>query len=488
MKYSQTGKNSKRHYLQCILQISVLAGNLCLCFSCKHIDSHTSINKEALKLAGQKKYPEAEALLQKETFELENHLRELKTESSASRTLDKLKIKNLTLETERLAASYFNLGRIFHNQGKYVQSEEAFERALDLHSSCQGKNNRFAMDCLNYLATAYFKQGKVLDAERYFKEELEVQQKLLKPGSLALAVTANNLAAIYQKLGDDYEAEKHFQLALATCRNCKSSEKEADQLADILNNLALFYEKQGSYPEARDMVEQAFDIENNHRGVLFIQDKVRSLLVLANIEKSTLDMDAAEQHYKEALELVNSKLGKSPELLSEASEKYAELLFQERKFKEAEPQFELAIKSCKEANGPEHPSVAERLSEFALLYRRTGRFKESEDLLGRALAIQEKTIGVDTPAFLSTVHRLATVFAEQNRYEQADKLYQEILPKLRERLGPMHPFVADTMDNWASYLDYTGNKLKAAELRKSAQTMRRNIARSLAPSYGPSPQ
>ncbi len=451
---------------------------------CQIFDQDQDISEKGAELIKQRRFAEAEALFQADILKQENKLISLKALGTrAKQPLASLQRRNEKMQAKRLAVAYQNLGTALYESGKYGTAEAAFEKAVEAYRPYFGKQNTFVVNCYNLLAASYYKQGKLLEAERYYSDELILEKALFKPDNLSLAVTSNNLAAIYQKLGDDVNAEKYFHWALNLCLTSKESDKESDQLVDILNNLALFYEKQDSHLEAKRMVQKAIDTEDKRSGGKFSANKVRSLVVLSGINKATLDLDAAESNLQEALTLLDSAPTPRPDLACEVLEKYADLLFSQRKFKEAEPQFVRSVKACEEAYGLEHPSVAERLSEFSLLYRRTGRFTESESMLRRALAIQEKTIGVGTSAFLTTVHRLASLLAEQNRYKEADELYQQILPKLKERIGPDHPFVADTIDNWATYVEPARGKEDADELRSTARTMRRNIARSLTPVY-----
>ena len=439
-----------------------------------------------LQLIKEKKYAEAEALFKSSIASQEYELR--KTVVADAKNADKnsgaLQTTKQKAQGKALATAYNNLAIIYYDCGRYGDAETAYEHALSTYRQFFGRQQKFIVDCLNSLAAAYYKQGKYVDAERYYLEELELEKKLLKPENLAIAVTSNNLAAIYQKLGDDADAEKYFRWALNLCQGCKVTEAEKEQLADILNNLAVFYERKSNYADAREMVNKALNLENSRAKGSFSPNKVRSLLVLASIEKSTdLDLDASEDHYEEAIKLVQTSPQKRPDLECEALEKYAQLLLSERKFEEAEPIFEKALKDFIEAHGPDHPFVADCLSEFSLLMRRTGRLAEAEAKLRRALAIQEKTIGVDTVAYLTTLHRLAAVLSDEGRCKDADELYNAVLPKLKEKLGPMHPFVADTMDNWAVYVEKCGNKDTAEDLRASAKLIRRKIAQSLSPVY-----
>lgn len=441
--------------------------------SCAWLQKDEFLQPSAQDLIRKHKFNEAEILLRKELLTAENAFRAKQNDRSGA-----------VKETKQLATAYRNLAVVLYELGRYADSEPYFQKACETYSEHFGRGNEFVANCLHSLAACYYRQGKLEEAEKYYKEELDVLKTAKTPNPLKLAITANNLAAIYQRLGEDVEAEKYFSWALSLCAKFKKTEKESDQMIDILNNLALFYEKEGDYGQGLNMVEQALALEDK-RSKGFSENRIRSLLVRASIEKSTFDVEGAESDYKLCLDLISKSSNQNSELACEARDKYADLLLVQRKFAEAEPQFEKCIAACEAAHGAEHPTVAERLSDFAILYRRTKRYEEAEKLLRRALAIQEKTIGIDTAGFLSTVHRLGSVLADENKYAEADKLYQEILPRLKERIGADHPFVADTIDNWAEFVEHSRGKREAEELHESARLIRKKLAHSLSPKYGP---
>ena len=438
------------------------------CSACTLFQNNDGFPLTAVELIKEHKYKEAEALLQDEINKEKSQL------ANAQARSDKKKIKR---HKSKLAVDFRNLASIYYATGRYALAQPLYLDAINTHSSVFGRSNEFVVSCLHTIAASYYKQGKLVEAEEYYKQEIDALKGMKKTNPVKLAVTANNLAAIYQRLGEDVAAEKYFSWALSLCAGFKDSEKESDQMVDILNNLALFYEKETDYGQAMTMVNKALDIEEK-RTKGFSENRVRSLLVRASIEKSTFNVESSEEDYKECLDLISKSKTPHPELTCETLDKYADLLFLQRKFKDAEPQFEKCIQSCEAAHGPEHPAVAERMSDFAILYRRTQRYTQAEDLLRKALAIEEKTIGVDTPNFLTTVHRLALVLADEKKYKEADAVYQDVIPKLKEKLGADHPFVADTLDNWAEFVENSRGQKDADSLHDEARGIRLKLAHS----------
>ena len=85
---------------------------------------------------------------------------------------------------------------------------------------------------------------------------------------------------------------------------------------------------------------------------------------------------------------------------------------QQGKYKEAEKQWEAALKEA-EGFGPEAPRLATSLNNLGELYRVQGRYAEAEPLYKRALAIVEKALGPEHPHVATGLYELATLYRAQ---------------------------------------------------------------------------
>jgi tetratricopeptide (TPR) repeat protein len=71
------------------------------------------------------------------------------------------------------------LGIAFQSQGKHVEAEGLFKRALAIREKVLGANHGDVGQSLNNLANAYRDQGKYADAETLFKRALTIREKAL---------------------------------------------------------------------------------------------------------------------------------------------------------------------------------------------------------------------------------------------------------------------------------------------------------------------
>lgn len=379
----------------------------------------------------------------------------------------------------QLAFAYGNLGQAQKEHGRYSDAANSYARAIDLLDGPEVPHSEeFLLQCTHELGILLFNQRKLVDAEHLCRQELALATRLFGPDSARGATAANNLAQICQLQGKNCEAEKFFKTALDMCQ--RSGGSESDRLkVDILNNYAIFCEKTGNYPDARELVERALKLQNPS-SALYVSDRVKSLFVLALINKDTYEFEQAEQNYHEALSLID-KTKSGGKLLCEGLDHYADLLQAERKFDEAQPVYTECIAVCEKTHGKDHPDVAERLSDFAVLCRRTGRAEQAKGYLQRALAIQEKSMGVDSPLYLETVNRLTAVLRELGDFQEADQLYANLIDRLRKKVGPDHPYLADALENEAMFAEKLRGKKAADKLRSNAKLIRTRLAGTLKP-------
>ena len=72
----------------------------------------------------------------------------------------------------------------------------------------------------------------------------------------------------------------------------------------------------------------------------------------------------------------------------------------------------------------------------------------------------------------TSLNNLAALYRTQGAYAKAEPLYQRSL-KIREKsLGPEHPGLAQSLENYAELLSKTGRAKDAAQLVARAQTIK----------------
>jgi tetratricopeptide (TPR) repeat protein len=168
-----------------------------------------------------------------------------------------------------LAACLNNLAELYRLQGQWAKTEPLHERAVAMYEELFGDSlrdgkaerpNNDLASSLNNLAGLYEVQGRWVEAEPLYNRALAIRQELFgeRPNS-DLATSANNLGLFYKLQERWDEAESHLYWAL-TINEKLFGERPNDLLALSLNNLALIYMRQGRWAEAEPLLDRALVI------------------------------------------------------------------------------------------------------------------------------------------------------------------------------------------------------------------------------------
>ena len=156
-------------------------------------------------------------------------------------------------EWETLNATAFEA----YQRGDYAEAEKQWSGALKAAEEFGLEDPRLATS-LNNLALLYEAQGKYVEAEPLYKRALAIDEKAVGPEHPEVATILDNLASLYDAQGRYAEAEPLHKRALAIAEKALGSEHP--DTATSLNNLALLYQDQGKYAEAEPLHERALAI------------------------------------------------------------------------------------------------------------------------------------------------------------------------------------------------------------------------------------
>jgi tetratricopeptide (TPR) repeat protein len=233
-------------------------------YSCGTIDQWMSLSTQALKLAQQGQYPEAEKAY-KEAVQLAE--------------------KNFGPDSKYVANSLNGLAELYRAEKRYAEAEPLYKRSLEISEEISEKDFsglwrfRYNMaNSLNGLAKLYRTQGKYAEAETLYKQEIDILEKLPRyivavppvgnsiqvPNTLALfslGNSLNNLADLYRVQGKYTEAEPLYKRSLKMME--KALGLNHPSVADVLDNLAMCCRKTGKLDEAENLEVRARKIRIN---------------------------------------------------------------------------------------------------------------------------------------------------------------------------------------------------------------------------------
>jgi tetratricopeptide (TPR) repeat protein len=261
--------------------------------------------------------------------------------------------------------------------------------------------------------------GDYEKALSFREREFDIGEKVLDPQYPDVANSLNNLAVYYHQIGDYKKALSYYQRALEIYEKVLGPQNP--DVANSLNNLGELYRQIGDYKKALPLYQKALNIREKVLGLQH-PDVANSLNSLAGLHNNMGDYDKALPLCQSALEIYEKVLG------------------------------------------PQHPDIAATLNNLASLYDNMGNYEKALPLYQKALDIREKTLGPQNSDVANSLNNLAVHYHQIGDYEKALSYYQRALEVYEKVLGPQNPDVANSLNNLAGLYNNTGDYKKALPL------------------------
>lgn len=256
------------------------------------------------------------------------------------------------------------------------------------------------------------------------------------------------------------EAETHLRMALTLCGQRTDAESER---AQVLNNLAVLYHRQGTYLAGETACQRALEI----REQIYGPDHplvAQTLNDLALLYQDWGKYQQAERLYQRVLEMDASTLGSDHPDIAASLSNLARLYDLQGKGAQAEPLYRRAFAIEKRTLDARHPHWTLSLNVQAGQSVARGDYQEAEKLYRRALAIQEEVLSLAHPDTAQTLTNLAGLYELLQRSPEAEALYLQAFDIYTRVLGQDHRDVATVLHNLA-YLFRQQGRYVEAEVR-----------------------
>ncbi|CAF1016422.1 unnamed protein product [Adineta ricciae] len=158
-----------------------------------------------------------------------------------------------------LAASYNNIGELYHTMGQLSNALDYHSRARSIWEKHLEWNDSKLAKSYNNLGEVYRSMGENASAFMYHKKALVIYEKTLPPTHPDLAMSHNNIGLVYRTLGQNSLALQHLQKASEILQ--KSVQINHPSLALILNNIGELHTSMGEYQKALTYHEKARKIQ-----------------------------------------------------------------------------------------------------------------------------------------------------------------------------------------------------------------------------------
>jgi tetratricopeptide (TPR) repeat protein len=146
-----------------------------------------------------------------------------------------------------------------------------------------------------------------------------------------------------------------------------------------------------------------------------------------------------------------------------AWQRRGEVLFEQGRYREAQPLLEKVLAVRRKLLGEEHPETASGYGSVAATLAGQGQYAAAEEGFRKALAIHRKVLGEEHPGTATSYNNLGLNFSEQGQYPAAEDSLQKALALRRKVLGEKHPDTARSYNNLAVNRNAQGQYAAAEE-------------------------
>jgi tetratricopeptide (TPR) repeat protein len=236
--------------------------------------------------------------------------------SRVQRWIDDERLEQLDGANGWIARSwiYYFLGVLFAHQGKLVEAEKLYLRALQGYEKALGAEHTITLDVVTYLGNLYRKRGKLVEADKMYMQALQGYEKALGAEHTSTLVVVGNLGNLYSDQGKLVDAEKMYMRALQGYEKALGAEHTST--LDVVNNLGNLYNKQGKLVRAEEMFMQALQGYENALGVENVATHKPTLNTVTNLGylyRDQAKLAEAESMFSRALIGFQATLGPSHE-------------------------------------------------------------------------------------------------------------------------------------------------------------------------------
>jgi eukaryotic-like serine/threonine-protein kinase len=304
------------------------------------------------------------------------------------------------------------LASIAEVYGSLDQSWDAInlrEEALIIERELYGDRSRQAMESLRLLGKHYTAVGALSRAEAAFDEQLAIAAALFPGNDPELGVAEIALAMHARFKGDMGQSRELFQKGIDKLRRAPS-----EYARELIDALIASVEEQGlesaeptfaTIEEARRVADSAFGPDSLQTALVRIR--------LASTKTTFGDHEGSEQHFREAIPVLESRLGEGHGSTLSALNNLGYLYIRSNNELKAEEVYKGLLERQIAKRGTMHRAVAETYQNLAGAITYQGRYDESIPLHRTAYEIFTAVLNEDN--FITAFPLLSIAYGELQR-------------------------------------------------------------------------
>ena len=332
------------------------------------------------------------------------------------------------------------IGNLLKRLGKYKESEEFYNKALQILQIHRNRDDVDIASIYSNLANIYSFEAKYEKSLKYYKKALKIYKKTFGENSPKLATTYNNIGQVLDSLDYRNKALQKYQTALDILYK-NHYNKNHKEFAMLYHNIATIYIKQGKYQESLSLLKKALaiNIKNYSEYSIEVTSDYNNLAYLYSYIGQN---DKALHIYNKLIEIYKILYPnhQHPNLAIIYNSMTTMLVNKASKLKEdgkiiaSQKLYTKAIELSLKAidinkhiyKTSFHPLIANSYSNIASILMLNKEYLQAEKLYIHALNIYALTLKKDNSKIIQIYNSLATLYIEMQKYDKALKLYTTV--------------------------------------------------------------
>jgi len=203
-----------------------------------------------------------------------------------------LKEKESGPDSSSVATTLNNLAAVHIRQGNLAKGQMLLDRGLAIWSKLEDLNNRVAVTSLTLQAIVFRDEGKFRESEQYFQQALDLSQTVK---GVDRGLLLDHWGVLYERQGKTKEAEDLYKQAIQFHED--SYGPENSELAKSLTFLGSLQVKQGELEKAEANLKKAINIQETifgeaHPDLIITLENYGKLLGLQQQNKQVANVEA----------------------------------------------------------------------------------------------------------------------------------------------------------------------------------------------------
>ncbi len=343
-------------------------------------------------------------------------------------------------DVDTVARGFSLLHRIFVNEARYHEALSLeFPLSAALEQSRDERASERAASSQGYLL---LELGRFPEAMKKYDEAMAIRERIYGPHHSEVAKLLNNFGLLYNKMGDHSKALEFMRRAQATLE--AGLGPNHPELSRVLLNQASSQYALGQYQKGLESEERALVIAEQALGSS--HPMVGMALNNLGVTKQTLgDNTQALLDFERALNILRQSFGEEHTEVARAHQNIGVA-------RTTMGQCDEAVKSLEQANaiqqkvfGSVHLDVALSLNDLGTAWLCRKDAHQALDFFQRSLSIWEAAEGAEPADVALPMRGIGEALTAQGQFRAAQDVLERALALQEMVLGPVDPNVTDTL-------------------------------------------